>query len=243
LGGQDQNRTDVRFPYHFIRIQSSRVWRSTSQGLRMHVAIILRVRPERVALDQRYTVILRSAPSREQVTFMLRRPSAGGTGSALGQYPSNEDGVVRFHPQPFTRLQDMGRWIVTASFKLDAGFHVLGTTHLIVVGLLLRSHSQLVQQGKAYRFHLYTHCGANFSVDFDHAFWDLTDPAWADQPGGLGPHEGLGNPFQWGTMTLVDSSHARFDFVPSVGTGTATAPSSLRFSRHVGPKIVAGFCD
>jgi hypothetical protein len=107
----------------------------------------------------------------------------------------------------------------------------------------LRARSGQVEQGKAYAFRLYTRCGANFSVDFDHSFWDLSDPNWADGPDGLGPHEGLGDPFQEGEITLVDATHARFDFTPGTGIpGTIAVRAAIHFTLHLGPKIVPGYC-
>jgi hypothetical protein len=138
------------------------------------------------------------------------------------------------------RFEDLGRWVVTVWSGTRRG---VISANLVVAGLLLRPHSPYVTPGKAYPLRLYTHCGANFDVDFDHAFWDLTDPNWGDQPGGAGPHQGLGNPFQSGTMTLIDPTHARFDFVsPTWATGTPGASASIRLTRRVGPKIVPGYC-
>jgi hypothetical protein len=43
----------------------------------------------------------------------------------------------------------------------------------------------------------------------------------------------IGNPFQKGTMTLVDSNQPRFDF-----TG-----GHIRFTRYLGPKVSPGACS
>jgi hypothetical protein len=98
-------------------------------------------------------------------------------------------------------------------------------------GLELTPHSQAVVVGKPYPFQLYTHCGVEYAVDFDAALWDLADPAWQSQNGN--PPPGIGNPYQGGTMTLVDADHARFNF----------SGGSISFVRHVGPKLVPGPCS
>lgn len=92
-------------------------------------------------------------------------------------------------------------------------------------GIQLQPRSQAAERGKAYPYRLYTHCGVDYAVDFDASFWDLADPAWAGSNGN--PPVGIGNPYQDGTMTLLDAGHARFDF--SGGT--------IHFTRHIGPKI------
>ncbi len=98
-------------------------------------------------------------------------------------------------------------------------------------GTELTPQSPAAEVGKAYPFQLYTHCGVGFAVDFDHSFWDLADAGWQGQDGN--PPPGIGNPYQAGTMTLVDPEHARFDF----------AGGSIHFTRHIGPKIVPGLCS
>ena len=72
--------------------------------------------------------------------------------------------------------------------------------------------------GKAYPFQLYTHCGADYAVDFDGSFWQLSNPSEVPMS--------LGNPYQEGEMTLINPEYARFDY----------AGSSLLFIRHKGPK-------
>ena len=74
--------------------------------------------------------------------------------------------------------------------------------------------------GKVYPFMLYTHCGADHSVDFDGSFWQLSDPAEVPPS--------LGDPSQEGTMTLINRDYARFDF----------ERGSLLFIRHKGPKYL-----
>ena len=76
--------------------------------------------------------------------------------------------------------------------------------------------------GQAYPFRLFTHCGADYRVDFDGSFWQLSNPS--EVPASLG------DPEQEGTMTLINSDYARFDF----------EGGSLLFIRHEGPKYVPG---
>jgi hypothetical protein len=102
---------------------------------------------------------------------------------------------------------------------------------LLPSGMELTPHSQPVEVGKAYPLQLYTHCGVDYSVDFDAAFWDLADPAWQSRNGN--PPPGIGNPYQDGTIRLIDPDHARFDF----------SGGSIPFTRHIGPKLVPGPCS
>jgi hypothetical protein len=206
-----------------------------------HIPVLLRVAPNPVAIRQPYAVMLLGVRPGEWLTFAFRKePEAMSHNRQLGRYRADAAGVVRFRPSPFVEFEAMGRWLLTAWSPTG---HLVASSIVRVAGLLLRPHSRQVAQGKAYPFRLYTHCGANFSVDFDHSFWDLSDPSWADQPGGLGPHKGLGNPFQWGNITFVDSVHARFDFVPNMGApGAIRAVASIQFTRHRGPKVVPSFC-
>jgi hypothetical protein len=57
------------------------------------------------------------------------------------------------------------------------------------------------------------------------------DPAWQSRNGN--PPPGIGNPYQDGTMRLIDPDHARFDF----------SRGSIAFARHIGPKLVPGPCS
>ncbi len=107
-------------------------------------------------------------------------------------------------------------------------------------GLRLQPRSAYVVAGRAYPFRLYTHCGIDFSTDFDHAFWDVADAGWRGSNGN--PPSGIGNPFQIGTMTLVDRDHARFEIASSDNTTPSSRGGSIRFIRHQGPKIVPGYC-
>jgi len=74
--------------------------------------------------------------------------------------------------------------------------------------------------GKAYPFQLYTHCGADYAVDFDGSFWQLSNPS--EVPASLG------DPAQDGTMMLINPDYTQFDF----------AGGSLLFIRHKGPKYL-----
>jgi len=108
-------------------------------------------------------------------------------------------------------------------------------------GLRLQARSRHVATGRPYPFRLYTHCGVDFSTDFDGSFWDLADAAWAGSYGN--PPSAIGNPFQDGTMTLVDHDHARFD-VPRDPVDPVRFPGGpIRFTRHVGPTVVPGYCS
>lgn len=206
------------------------------------IPLLLRVIPNRVALQQPWTVSLLGVHPGNWFSFALTRRLGKGTSRRLlGRYRANVAGVVSVRYPPFTNFSDLGQWIVTA--RTPTG-RQLASASVTVAGIVLQAHSSRVVPRRAYSFRLYTHCGVNFSVDFDHSFWDLTDPKWSDRPDGTGPHKGLGDPFQPGMMTLVDAAHARFDFVPATfQPGTVAAPSSINFTRHVGPKIVPSFCD
>lgn len=84
--------------------------------------------------------------------------------------------------------------------------------------------SARVERGKAYPFVLYTHCGVDYSTDFDGSFWDVVEKNYAPAS--------LGNPAQKGTMILIDDDHAMFEF----------EGGSILFTRHLGPKVLPGFC-
>lgn len=98
-------------------------------------------------------------------------------------------------------------------------------------GLELTPQSAPVAVGRSYPFRLYTHCGVDYNVDFDRSLWDLADPAWQSQNGN--PPSSLGNPYQEGTMTLLDPDHAGFNF----------SGGSILYVRHVGPELVPGPCS
>ena len=84
--------------------------------------------------------------------------------------------------------------------------------------------SARVEQGRAYSFRLYTHCGVDFLTDFDGSFWDAIEKNYAPRT--------LDFQLQNGTMTLTDEHIARFDF----------EGGSVLFARHVGQKVLTGFC-
>jgi hypothetical protein len=88
-----------------------------------------------------------------------------------------------------------------------------------------------VKQGQAYHFTLYTHCGLDGSVDFDGSFWDVSASPITGSGGNGRPR--FDNPHQKGVMTLLDASHARFEYFYE---GFRT----IDFVRHVGPKHLMG---
>jgi hypothetical protein len=92
-------------------------------------------------------------------------------------------------------------------------------------GRLREPMSGSVQQGQAYIFSLYTHCGIDQYVDFDGSFWDAADPslrAFGNAPAGIG------NPAQLGKMTLIETNRARFEY----------EGGAYDFVRHDGPKLI-----
>jgi hypothetical protein len=88
--------------------------------------------------------------------------------------------------------------------------------------IVVHPKSARAVMGKAYPYQLYTHCGIDFSVDFDGSFWDAT---------GTRPAV-IGNPIQKGTLTLVDTRHARFSY----------DKGSISYTRHVGVKTIPYLC-
>lgn len=139
------------------------------------------------------------------------------------------------------------RWINVGVSVLLLSLGLAPLTVAATEGYVLHARSAHVTSGKPYPFRLYTHCGANFAVDFDHSFWDLIDKHWRDRmsTGGREPHAGLDDPFQLGTMTLADRRHARFDFTQRIDSvlGTRFAQRHIHFTRHGGRKVVPIFCD
>ncbi len=97
------------------------------------------------------------------------------------------------------------------------------------VGIILTPMSPPAQVGRSYAFDLLTHCGVNYHVDFDRSFWEATIPVW---DGSGNPPPNLRNPFQDGTMTLLDTDHARFDY----------SGGAIPFRRLTGAKVVNGLC-
>jgi hypothetical protein len=49
-------------------------------------------------------------------------------------------------------------------------------------GFVFQACSTPADVGQAYPFRLFTHCGADYAVDFDGSFWTLTDPATVRRP-------------------------------------------------------------
>jgi hypothetical protein len=60
--------------------------------------------------------------------------------------------------------------------------------------------------GVPYRIELYTHCGIDFWTRFDGSYWDAV--GYDNSPGN--PPEGLGNPTDFGTMTLGSEKEAQY---------------------------------
>jgi hypothetical protein len=67
--------------------------------------------------------------------------------------------------------------------------------------------SEPAEPGAAYAFELYTHCGLDHLVDFDASLWAVIGTA---DDGNGNPPEGFNNPFDEGTMTLVEGDVAEF---------------------------------
>ncbi len=97
------------------------------------------------------------------------------------------------------------------------------------VSIILTPVSTPAEIGHTYPFQLLTHCGVNYHVDFDQSFWEATVPVW---DGAGSPPPGLRNPVQDGTMTLLDTDHARFDY----------SGGQIPFRRLTEPKVVHGLC-
>jgi hypothetical protein len=105
------------------------------------------------------------------------------------------------------------------------GTRVPGATRLpgaTPTPIVVQAKSARATMGKAYTFQLSTRCGIDYSVDFDGSFWDAsgTRPA------------GIGNPIQKGTITLIDTRHARFSY----DKGT------ISYTRHIGVKTIPYRC-
>ena len=105
------------------------------------------------------------------------------------------------------------------------GTRVSGATRLpgaTPTPIVVQAKSTRAEKGRAYLFQLYTHCGIDFSVDFDGSFWDATGTRPA----------GIGNPIQKGTMTLLDTRYARFSY----------DKGSIGYTRHAGVKTIPYLC-
>lgn len=79
-----------------------------------------------------------------------------------------------------------------------------------------------VEMGKFYEFTIYTHCRADFDVDFDGSLWQLNNPEAVPA--------GLDDPFQEGWMILIEENYARFEF----------EGGSILYIRHDGPQQLPG---
>jgi hypothetical protein len=103
---------------------------------------------------------------------------------------------------------------------------------------VLLPESPRAEPGVAYEFELMVHCGADYSVDFDGSFWDLSAQEEVPANGGI--------PSYRGRMTLVSPDQARFDFDPYSSAlppeGSTADLASYYFTRHEGPKPEPGPC-
>jgi len=103
---------------------------------------------------------------------------------------------------------------------------------------VLLPESPRAEPGVAYEFELMVHCGADYSVDFDGSFWDLSAQEGVTAHGGI--------PSYRGRMTLVSPDQARFDFDPYSSAlppeDSAADLASYYFTRHEGPKPDPGLC-
>jgi len=101
----------------------------------------------------------------------------------------------------------------------------------------LTANSPDALKGRPYRFHLYTHCGADHSTDFDGSFWRVIMGApstqyltGADEPTVPAPR-GMDDPYDTGTMTLLlddlatyRSATDRHLLFVRIGTSTLVRP-------------------
>ncbi len=190
------------------------------------------VRPgERVTLTTCWNTGDQPTYTRYQTTMLAPATTTGIVGASIALYvPSGT--FAAWTVRAIATETGTGRVLATATR--------MGRERPATQGLQLQPHSAYVAAGHAYPFRLYTHCGIDFATDFDHAFWDVADAAWRGSNGN--PPSGIGNPFQMGTMTLVDRGHARFDIADSGSTVSSARGGSIRFVRHRGPKIVPGYC-
>jgi hypothetical protein len=60
--------------------------------------------------------------------------------------------------------------------------------------------------GVPYRIEFYTHCGIDFWTRFDGSYWDAVN--YDNSTGN--PPPGLGNPYDFGTMTLISEKEAQY---------------------------------
>jgi hypothetical protein len=92
---------------------------------------------------------------------------------------------------------------------------------------LVHASSKDAQLGVAVRFRLHTHCGVDWSVDFDGSFWDAIGEGRAIR---RGAYRSLGNPSDWGTMTLVSGGPALYESNSGVMIAFLRAGESRRIS-------------
>jgi hypothetical protein len=144
--------------------------------------------------------------------------------------------AISANPSPTISATDPGFLEAEASATLGVtgtvgvaspapGTRVPGATRLpgaTPTPIVVQPKSARAEKGKAYPYQLYTHCGIDFSVDFDGSFWDATGTRPA----------GIGNPIQKGTLTLIDTRHARFSY----------DKGSIGYTRHAGVKTIPYLC-
>ncbi len=186
---------------------------------------------ERVTLTTCWNTGDQATYTRYQVTALAPATAVGKIGTPIALYvPSGT--FAAWTVRAIAAETSTGRIVATVTR--------MGRERPLAQGLQIEPHSSYVAVRRTYPFRLYTHCGVGFAVDFDHRFWDVADTAWRGSYG-TSPL-GIGNPFQTGTMTLIDRDHARFDF-SSGGNALPHFPGAhIHVTRHIGPKIVPGYC-
>jgi hypothetical protein len=85
-----------------------------------------------------------------------------------------------------------------------------------------------VETSVPYEFTIHTHCGLDWSVDFDGSFWDLV----GEDPDDFS-RDDFDDPSDDGVMVLVNRELAEF---------TSSKGTTVAFVRHIGKKIIPG-CD
>jgi len=186
---------------------------------------------ERVTLTTCWNTGDQASYTRYQVTALAPATAAGKTGTPI---------VLSVPSGTFATWTVRALAAETSTGRIVATTTRIGRERPLAQGLQIQPHSSYVTVGRTYPFRLYTHCGVGFAVDFDHVFWDVADTAWRGSYGN--PPPGIGNPFQTGTMTRIDRDHARFDFSGSGNALPHFPGAHIHFTRHVGPKIVPGYC-
>lgn len=92
--------------------------------------------------------------------------------------------------------------------------------------VVMKPISVEVEEGVAYRFELYTHCGVGHFVDFDGSFWD----ALGGTEEGSSRH-GFDDPTDKGIMTLISEDRAEY---------MGSTDKKVMFERHRGHFVTLG---